>query len=272
MTLFRHSGKERGRRSEKNYPFRQGNTPKHTRGKSMSSLGFRRDCDHIADRPGALRPVHLKTSKSLPAPATAVHPAQKWCSVPKGFLPTLFYSTLCLLFPLFVLFNENWALVSEPYPVSTQIGFVASVGVGGLLLILANDCVAWFNMALFFHIAVEVKVLSDLMDWIDSTTKDTVLAWIAFVVIIVHLLPFLLVDHHMLLVLLAFVGALVNSTVVVLLELNVVFGLLVSVSALLLLAFSLLIAGIDCINTSMLSTLRAALANRMLVVCQSFEL
>ena len=187
--------------------------------------------------------------------------------VPKGFFPTALYSTFFLTIPL--LFNY----VSYDFTTDmTRAGVVVSSVVVGGVVILANDCVAWFNVALYFHIGVEVIVLDRLMTFAQNSTTDEghmALAWTTFAVVIVHLLPFLLFDRLGLLALLAYVGIVVNASVLVFLDPTLL--LLVGFSSTTLLGATLLIAGIDCINTSMLSNFRSAMKDGSFLLCQSYE-
>lgn len=191
-------------------------------------------------------------------------------TVPKGFLPTLFFSLFFLSIPLALLF-QPWEM-ADSTAMSTRVLTVGAATLGGLFVILANECVAWFNMALFFHIGVEIKVLQTLADFAqhtDTLSGDSTLGWIAFIVILVHLLPFLVSDRLGLLTLLAYVGLVVNTIAVLYTDYPSL--LLVSLSSGMLLGSTLLIAGIDCIDTSILSTLRKAMKDNTWLVCSPFE-
>ena len=96
-----------------------------------------------------------------------------------------------------------------------------------------------------------------------------ILAWITFSVIIVHLIPFILLDRLALLGLLAYVGVIVNASALVYLDPTLL--LLVGFSSVTLLGATLLIAGIDCIDTSLLSNFRSAMKDGSFLLCQSYE-
>ena len=231
----------------------------------MSSLGFRPSV--VNDRPG--RPVAPLEVLPEPSVATGRKLACRMM-VPKGLLPTLFYSLFFLAVPLVWLYQPGD--IADGSATSTRVLAIAGAAVGGLFLIAANDCVAWFNMSLFFHIGIEVKVLELLLAYAQAdaaSTLEMVLGWIAFVVVIVHLIPFLLTDRLGLLTLLAYAGVVVNAAAMV--YVSYADLLLVSLSSGMLLGSTILIAGIDCLNTSLLSTLRKATRDGTWIVCLPFE-
>ena len=177
----------------------------------MTSLGYRRGCDHNSARPGEMP----KTATVTIPTAVATTPVAKVSplSVPKGFLPLFFYAAAFLLAPvLYDYVDYTWT------DSMTRVGLITVSAVYALFVVFANDCAAWFNMVLFFHIGLEVKVLEVLMDFarVSTTTDgDEILAWTGFAVIIIHLIPFLLVDNTMVLTLFAFAGVMVNAAVLV---------------------------------------------------------
>jgi hypothetical protein len=187
----------------------------------------------------------------LPVTSSAI----ECLKIPKGFLPTLIYSTFFLIFPIldeYAAYDYTTTLV--------RVGVIAASVVAATLLVAANDCVAWFNMVLFFYIGVEVTVLDAIKSYADETGREDsekVLAWLAFGAIIFHLVPFLVVDYEKLLIVLASVGVVTNAAALVIVEPARLLVASAASSALLLSV--LLIACIECVQTSLLSQLKIAL-------------
>jgi hypothetical protein len=203
------------------------------------------------------------------------------CAVPKGFAPTLLFSAFFLSLPIVYFyecqertfeigsgeldtcFNSDWDKA-----LTVVLSFLAA-----LCITIANDCVAWFNMMLFFHIGVEVYVLDKLYAFADDparTDVGMVFAWVGFGTVIVHLIPFLIADHAKLLIFLAFVGMWVNTWIAVFMDTG--FILITGLSSGMLLLATLLIACIDCVKTSMLSQLRACMMGTAPLSCADYEI
>lgn len=237
----------------------------------MSSLGYRRGCDHNSARPGEQRAVSTSVILPVVTAQTTVTPRMKMsCGmmIPKGFIPLLFYSCLAGTMPL--LFNY----VSYDYTDNMVRGGVigASALITGLV-VAANDCAVWFNMVLFFHIGLEVKVLDTLWAFAqtDSTSnQDEIMAWVGVVVIIAHLIPFLLIDNTIALALLAMAGVVVNAATLVYLDSTML--LFVGFSSVSLLGTTLCITGVCDASTSILSALRDAMKGRMWITCEEFKM
>lgn len=230
------------------------------------SLGFRKGHDHIAERAFGPRsvpalPEDAKTSKATALPSMACK-----CPIPRGFLPTLVYSSLAAIVPLL------WFYMTYDYTdTMVQGGVIALAAVAGLVVVLANDCCCWYNMALFFHAGVEVKVIDTALAFSYSATgADKTWSMVAAITIIVHLVPFLVTDRTLLLSFLAYAGVVVNACTLVYLDSSLL--LLVGASSLSLLSSTMVIGGICEIRTSMLSLLQDAIKNRMFITCESFEL
>ena len=233
----------------------------------MSSLGYRARCDHNSERVPASATVAISMPPVETTATRRILPALSM-SVPRGFLPLLFYAAAAMLFPL-LYFYVSFDFSDD----AVRALAVGAAGGLGLMLVLANDCCTWYNMALFFHTGIEVVVLDGTMDYIDlSTTSDTgkVLAWIGFATVIVHLIPFFVMDRPRLLTLLALVGVPVNAALAVytqpLANLPVYYVLVTLSSAGLLLVTSVVL-GIDGHAPSMLTKLRGALRDGTLFVC-----
>jgi hypothetical protein len=239
----------------------------------MSSLGYRRGCDHNSTRPGEIptRTITVAIPTTVDAPADKEMSSR--ISVPKGFLPLLFNAVNFLLVPVFYEYVDyTWT------DSTTRAVVIAASAVYALSVVFANDCVTWFNMVLFFHIGIEVKVLDILMDFARSTTTsdgDEILAWTGFVVIIVHLIPFLLVDNTMFLALLAVAGVIVNAGALVYLtdignELTDLRLLLTGLSSVSLLGATLCISGVCGVSTSMLTALQKAMTDGTWLTCSNY--
>tara|TARA_B110001450_G_scaffold179082_1_gene167317 strand:- start:1594 stop:2382 length:789 start_codon:yes stop_codon:yes gene_type:complete len=220
----------------------------------------------------ALRPKTMRAPDvTVPIVASTTNAREqthyKWCRVPKGLIPLFAYSLFMLMFPV-VDFYEEIDYTSTP----TRVGIITSSFVVALLVVLANDCVVWFNMFLFFHAGVEITVVDTLVTYARaSDTDDTgmALAWLAATIIALHLVPFFLVDHAGLLTLLAFAGVVVNASALVFVHPSSL--LLTSFSSLILLALVLLIACIRCTKTSLLSQLRQAMREGTWILCMSYQ-
>lgn len=232
----------------------------------MTSLGYRRGCEHNAARPGeqpprstTVIPVVLETSASTKESFSAV-------SVPKGFLALFLYSAMFAVPPiLFEYVEYTWT------DTATRVGVIVVAAVFALAVVLANDCLTWFNIMLFFHIGVEVRVLDVLMSKarLETTSDgDAALAWTGFIVVLVHLIPFLLVDSIKFLALVAFAGVVVNATVLVYLEPDLL--LLVGISSVSLLQTTLCISGICEVKTSMFTAVRKAMNDEKWLTCSQY--
>ena len=126
---------------------------------------------------------------------------------------------------------------------------------------------------LAFHIGVEVRVVEKTLAYAyEDSTSDEYMAWalVAAVVIIAHLVPFLLTDRLTLLVLLGYIGLIVNIVTVVYLFPKML--LVVTGSSIALLSTTMLICGVCEVKTSMLSLLMKAMRKGTLLTVASFEL
>lgn len=233
----------------------------------MTSLGYRRGCDHNSSRPGEMQ---IPTAV-VQIPAAVTQPEQSTMScvrVPAGFLPLVLYSALALVAPvLYDYADYDWT------DNGTRVGLIIASVVYALSVVFANNCLTWFNMVLFFHIGAEVRTLDTLMTFArasTTTTGDEVLAWITFVVVIVHLLPFLLNDNTKLLTLFAFAGVIVNSACLVYLDSTRL--LLVGFSSMSLLGTTLCISGVCDVSTSLMTAARSAIQDNTWVTCSTYNM
>jgi len=234
------------------------------------SLGFRRDCDFIAERMPAPRRSSssgaiVSTTSGLAKPP--ILPSFVM-GVPRGLIPTLFYVSCAFLAP-FLFFYLDYDLSSH-----AAKGITIGISAGAaLLVVLANDCCCWYNMLLAFHTGLEVKVIDTALKFAtesDVSDHGMGLAISGAGVIILHLIPFYTMDNIMLLAFLAFAGVIVNTAVLVYLDDSLL--LVVVGSALFLLMATMLISGICEIKTSLLSLVRTSIVEKKCITCQTFEL
>lgn len=231
------------------------------------SLGFRRDADHIAERAPVRVPRGLPQAAPAPTPKKSMIPSMVM-GVPRGLIPTLSYSLLAFLVPFLFLYMD--------YDFTTDMAKGVTIGlsaVAAIVMVLANDCCCWFNMMLAFHTALEVKVVDTTLAFAyasGTSDNDMALAITGAVVVIVHLIPFYVSDRLMLLSLLAFAGVIVNTTLLVFLDTDML--LLVGASALALLAITMIISGVCEIKTSLLSLIRESVIAKKCITCEKFEL
>ena len=247
----------------------------------MSSLGF-----HAKEngRKGNGSAHAVFTPTPLPAPTAT----RMSCSIPviKGFLPMLFYSCLAG----FVAIAYNY-LTFDDMPMASTL----AAGILALSLVLGNDPAVWFNMALFYYIGLEVRVLDQTLDFINTAdtnltvpdgapsadkVEDRALAWAAFVTIIVHLVPFLILDRRGLLSVLAAAGAVVNTALIAYLKLpspvensfHETYTLLLLSASLGLLVITLFSIRMKCSDCSLLSHLRRTLREGGWLTVVSYEM
>jgi hypothetical protein len=178
------------------------------------SLGFRVRNDHNAERRPPPAPLKPPGEEILPVPSTTRSLLQRWVPdtkmVSSGIVKTFAFSSVALVFPLLFFYNKELDVHRD----FARGGVIGGAALLALALVVANDCKIWYNMALFFHIGIETKVLHVAYDYATASSTGTTaeaLAWVGFGVVIAHLLPFLFFDHAKLLVLLAAVGVPVNA-------------------------------------------------------------
>ena len=188
--------------------------------------------------------------------------------VPRGLIPTLTYTLFAFLAPFLFLYMD--------YDFTTDTAKGATIGlsaIAAIVMVLANDCCCWYNMMLAFHTALEVKVLDTSFTFAyASGTSDgsMALAIVGAIIVIVHLIPFYVTDHLMLLGVLAFAGVIVNATILVFLDSSML--LLVGASSLALLSTTMIISGVCEIKTSLLSLIRESVIAKKCITCERFEL
>lgn len=238
----------------------------------MSSLGYRPNNDHIAERPRP-KPVVLTVEEPV-RPKTMMGKLKDvpcftcMLGVPRGLIPTLFYSALFFMIPyLFLYETYDWK------ETDVRIGVLATSAIAATSAVYANDCCCWYNMALLFHTAVEVKVIDVSLTFAyeDGTSdRDMALAVVGSVVVIVHLIPFFLTDRIMLLAILAYAGVIVNAALSLYVDPSLL--LLTFLSSMALLVLTMVVGGICEVRTSLLSLLLEAVNRCKLITCSRFEI
>ena len=208
---------------------------------------------------------------TLPAPATAPDaPVGVQCgiAVPRGLLPVLVYAGLAFAIPFLALYGAI-----DYGTAGARAGVIAVAAVAALLVPYANCCRCWYNMMLFFHLALEVRVVDLALAFAyDAGTSDgdAALAAVAAVVVIAHLAPFLLVDRTLPLAVLAGAGIVVNAAALVHLDTSLL--LLVGASSVALLALTLIVGGVCEVRTSLLTLLLDAVRSGDCIKCGRYEL
>jgi hypothetical protein len=240
----------------------------------MTSLGFRAGNDHIAERPRPKRPVVLPVDMGHPEPRSIISKIKKvpcftcMLGVPRGLLPTLFFSTLAFVVPYLYLYESyTWT------DTDVRTGVFVTAAISATAAVYANDCCCWYNMALLFHTAIEVKVIDVTLTfaYADGTSDEHMaLAIVAAIVLIVHLLPFFLTDRIMLLSILAYAGVIVNAGVTLYLDPSLL--LLSFASSMPLLMLTMILGGICEVRTSLLSLVLEAVNSCKFITCSRFEL
>lgn len=195
--------------------------------------------------------------------------------VPRGFLPLLLYSSFFFLVPFF--YEEMDYDYTDDV---TRIGVISISAIGALILIVGCDVAVYFNSVLFAHTALELAVIKVLLDFIDdenlvvkesasgeklsNADGDKVLAWVAMIIIIGHLIPFFVLDNPRVLGAIAAAGVVLNTTVVTYLDHHNLD--IVAFSTVVLMGFTLLLQFTTCKEFTLLSSLRHALMKRTCLI------
>ena len=234
----------------------------------MTSLGFRKDNDHIAERQRQPRTSNQMSNET--STDVAKRNAACLCTfgVPRGLIPTLAYSATAFLIPILFLYMS--------YDFTDEVTRGVTIGVAAIAataIVYANCCCCWFNMVLFFHAAVEVRVVNTALTFAyadDTSDKDMALAIVGASIVIAHLVPFLLIDNVTPLAILAYAGVVLNAAINVYLDSSRL--LLVGGTSAALLGSVMVIGGICEVKTSMLSLIRESIVARKCITCDGFEL
>ena len=241
-----------------------------TASNSLGALRNDKQNDHLTRKYVPTAPATVVVEV---APARSFFPA---CSVGtiKGFLPTFAYAALALLVPLVLDFVTIDAHDNVTRGVTIGLSAVAAG-----LVVYADDCVTWYNIVLFFHTGVEVMLVYIGFDYAyadDRKDVEMALSLAGTITIIVHLIPFFLLDTKWLLTLLAAAGVVVNTAMVVFLVPQKAYDelllLLYGGSSLALLAVTLIVVGVNCMKPSMLTLLRGSLMEGSCLKCVPYEM
>ena len=162
-----------------------------------------------AETPITHEPLHTSDEqpRSLSSRGAAVRCR---CMTASGFLPLMTYSALSAALPLVHVHAPGWDFGDT----AVRLLHVFLAAVLATLLVLANSPVVLYNMLLFFHIGVETTVVASAIAYAsipEKATRSVVLAWFATGCVILHLLPFLLVDAWKVLVPCASLGVVLNA-------------------------------------------------------------
>lgn len=205
---------------------------------------------------------------SSPSLATAGKSKTKF-AVLKGFLPLLLLSCFSCAAPLLTFYGDPNGSITYVQHKFYTIGLAT---VAAVLFVLANDCIVWFNMAYFFHIGIEVRVLDLAIQYAmanGTPTEGVVLAWTAIGVVLIHLTPFLVLDHPLLLTVVAFAGVPVNAALLAFVDMGDLM-LLAIYSSIVFLGAVLLIACAECGATSLLSNFKKACRTGNWLLCSYY--
>lgn len=191
------------------------------------------------------------------------------CARPSGFLVTLTLALLAAADPLLFLYNSG--LTADYSLGSTRALTAAAAVLGATAIAIFREPATLYNLALFVHIGFEVYVVDQAFLFAraaDTETASMVLAYLGGAVVIVHLLPFLVIDHRDTLSFLAYVGVVVNTLLILLAmpQLGAQLLLVVGLTSVVLLAATLL--ALPHAQPALLGMARRALRARTCLGCE----
>ena len=172
-----------------------------------------------------LRRNEFTSRTPAPAIATTTAPVKSTASVdsvrcalrPAGFLVTLFFALAGPVAPLVFLYNSG---LEADYSLDDTRALTASTAaVGGLVVLLFRDPKTLYNLALSIHLGFEIFLIDRAFAFAsDPLTAETsaILARLGGAVVAAHLVPFYLLNHVVLLSVLAYVGIVVNTLLILL--------------------------------------------------------
>lgn len=185
----------------------------HTFLEMSSSLG-----DRNTQRP----PVVQQRSISIPSPAPPpprpiylrVIPTSL-PRIPMGFLPVLLLTsgfgaaTACFAY---------FGMTADYTDVATRALTIATASIAAIAGFFARDIVLIVNSVLFTHLGLEIFIVQRAIEYARNESDDgsMVMAYIGAATVIVHLLPFFVLDNAMLRSILAFAGVIVNNLLILL--------------------------------------------------------
>jgi hypothetical protein len=230
-------------------------------------MGFRNSGEHVGHRqpraPTAAHTVQMSSVVSSTAVGGRTHrtptqPSQKGPSpieevrTFKGLVPTFLMMSVFLTLPLLYYYGTS----RDYTDTGTRAGVIVGAFLSATLVVMANDCVAWFNLALALHLAIEVRVIDKLLTYANvrngrGEAEDT-LAYLTAGALIFHLVPFFFTDHARTLIFMAYIGVIVNVAVTVITSSDDLM-LIVSISSTMLLGVVMLVGCVECLCTSLYS-------------------
>jgi hypothetical protein len=223
-----------------------------------SSLGFRNGGEFAPrPKPSSVVSRSIEIERDVAAQAyCSVCGFKITCPVPQGLLMTLLFFAGALALPIMFFYIEpdygtTWV---EPF----IIGMSALYAV--FLLFLSSNMSIFYNTVLGLYTGVEVRVLHRTFDFaVASTTSNAHMAWAISggAIVILHLLPFYLVDSGVVVTTLAAVGLVVNTALCVYLDPTLTLQAFSSGTAFLLTAMCII--GLNCAKCSLLTLLRDAM-------------
>jgi len=226
-----------------------------------SGLGFRSGERAMPVRAPAPMPAPMEEGRAgffslsmptVPAILPAMPAMPRLPQMPTGIVPTFACAAFAAFIPIMMLFgNVDY---TEDAQKAAIIG--TSVAFSGVTAMAAMSPETLHNIALFLHLGFEIKVVDTGIKYADRMAGDdtaVVLAWSAVIVIIVHLLPFFLVNHGKLLGALAVAGVGVNTALLTYVDTSLVLVVFVSSILLLLSTLNTIVCG--CKTPAMLTIL-----------------
>ena len=233
-----------------------------------SSLGYRNGGEITA--PVRSKPLEVKTTivqveEDYPNAYCSVCGFKITCPVPQGFLMTALFFVGGLGLPLMFYYGD--ADYTTEWTPPFVIGLSALYAF--LLLFLSSNMTMFYNTVLGLYTGIEVKVIDTALTYATADgTPDADIVWSAIGggVVIVHLLPFYLVDSGLVVTTLAAIGLVVNTAILVYLDTTLILQAFTAGSAFLLSA--LCIVALHGEKPSLLSTLKDALMHGSCLACK----
>ena len=239
---------------------------------SSNSLGVRRGHEFSTQRSRAamVRSTTVPIKAAEPASAgvsCASCSARLNCLMPQGFLMTLLYFAGALAVPLLFFYADvDYADARTPPLV------IALSAIYALIVVFSGSVSSLYNIQLGFYTGIEVKVVDLALTFAQATGDQAhmVLAIVGASVVVIHLLPFFLIDHAGLLTTLATAGVVVNTAIVSYLDPAMI--LFVFGAAATFLITTLCVVSFGCHSPSLLRALRTAIAENKCLACEPMSL
>ena len=233
-----------------------------------SNLGYRNGGEITApvrSHKSAVTTTTVNIEEDYPNAYCSVCGFKITCPVPQGFLMTALFFVGGLGLPLMFYYGE------ADYTTEWTPPFVISLSAiyAFLLLFFSSNMPMFYNTVLGLYTGIEIKVIDTALTYATADgTPDADMVWSAIGggVVILHLLPFYLVDSGIVVTTLAAVGLVVNTAILVYLDTGLILQAFTSGSAFLLTA--LCVVALHCEKPSLLSVLRDALMHGNCLMCK----